>query len=525
MDPEYFYAEYGPTTTERNDPLFLLSKGCCWWSGQSWPFATTQTLKGLANVLHNYPQKHISRADYYKLLRLYAASHRKQGKPYIAEALDPFTGSWEGHDGYYRSEHYFHSGFVDLIITGLAGLKVENSDTLTVDPLAPAEWEYFAMDNIPYRGHLVSILWDKTGKRYGKGPGFQIMVNGKPAGSSATLAKLSVKLPPAKEAPMNTDTRVNHAVNNDGNYYPRLNASHVGPKSSLAFLQDGNTAWYHLDPPLRWTSEESPNENDWLELDLGTPRAVNEVKLYLLDDGEGKPVVAPAAYRVEFANGTDAWKPIPGQTCEPKLPTGHMANLVRFPEMKIERLRVMFKNAPGKKSGMTEIEAWGPDVQPYVPARPPVGNLAYNPSPKVGFPKATASASDKFGGTPENAIDGKIIYRPTPLNRWTSYESPNASDWLEVDFGEKKKIGRVLLHIFSDGGGVRPPKSYSIEGWTGTEWIAIPKQTYDPVKPTGSMINTTTFPPISTSKIRVVFTHHGEGNSRSGVTEIEVWEK
>jgi hypothetical protein len=525
MDPEYFYADYGPTTTERNDPQFLLAPGCCWWSGQSWPFATTQTLKALANVLQNYPQKHVSRADYYKLLRVYALSQRKKGEPYIAEALNPFTGSWDGHDGYYRSEHYFHSGFVDLIVTGLAGMKVENSDTLTVDPLAPAEWDYFAMENIPYRGHLVAIVWDKTGQRYGKGAGLQILVNGQKAGSSPTLSKLSVKLPAAKEEPMDSDNRVNHAVNNDGNYFPRLNASHVGQKSSLAFLQDGNTAWYHLNPPLRWTCAESPNEIDWLTVDMGTQRSVNEVKLFLLDDGEGQPIAAPSSYRLEYSNGNDPWKPIPGQVLSPEKPTGRLPNIVRFPEMKIEKLRVMFKNAPGKKCGMTEIEVWGPDVRPYTPANPPAGNLAFNANPKQGFPKATASHSDKFGGTPDKAIDGKIIYRPVPMNRWTSFESPNTSDWLEVDFGQKKKVGRVLLHIFSDGGGVRPPKSYVIEGWTGTEWKAVPNQVYDPVKPTGSMINTTTFPAISTDKIRVMFNHHGEGNSRSGISEIEIWEQ
>ena len=51
MDPDYFYADFGPTTVERHDPLFALKPTCCWWSGQSWPFATTQTLKGMANVL------------------------------------------------------------------------------------------------------------------------------------------------------------------------------------------------------------------------------------------------------------------------------------------------------------------------------------------------------------------------------------------------------------------------------------------------------------------------------------------
>ena len=100
------------TTVERNDPLFQISKTCCWWSGQSWPYATTQTLKAMANLLQNYKQDVVTKADYLKLLQTYAKTHRKDGKPYIAEACHPDTGSWEGHDTYNHSEHYFHSGYV-----------------------------------------------------------------------------------------------------------------------------------------------------------------------------------------------------------------------------------------------------------------------------------------------------------------------------------------------------------------------------------------------------------------------------
>ena len=108
MDPDGFYADFGPTTVERNDPMFLLQKSCCWWSGQSWPYATTQTLKGLANLLQRSDTKLISSEDYVNLLKIYAKSHRKEGRPYLAEALHPDTGSFEGHDGYNHSEHYFH---------------------------------------------------------------------------------------------------------------------------------------------------------------------------------------------------------------------------------------------------------------------------------------------------------------------------------------------------------------------------------------------------------------------------------
>ena len=44
MDSSYFLSPFGPTTVERHDPQFFISPRCCWWSGNSWPYATTQTL-------------------------------------------------------------------------------------------------------------------------------------------------------------------------------------------------------------------------------------------------------------------------------------------------------------------------------------------------------------------------------------------------------------------------------------------------------------------------------------------------
>src|ERR1041384_3077977 len=91
MDRDYFFADYGPSTVERNDPQFLLQKTCCWWSGQSWPYATAQTLKAMANVLQEYDQKAITAKDYVQLLHTFAITHRKNGKPYIAEGCHPDT--------------------------------------------------------------------------------------------------------------------------------------------------------------------------------------------------------------------------------------------------------------------------------------------------------------------------------------------------------------------------------------------------------------------------------------------------
>jgi hypothetical protein len=81
----------------------------------------------------------------------------------------------------------------------------------------------------------------------------------------------------------------------------------------------------------------------------------------------------------------------------------------------------------------------------------------------------------------------------------------------------------VVLHIYDDRGGVQAPKDYHLEEWTGSEWRTIPDQVKSPAVPTGNMANTVTFPQVGLTKLRVVFTHNG--TPRSGVTELEVWEK
>ena len=519
MDSEYFKAPFGPSTTERNDPMFLLQKGCCWWSGQSWPFATTQTLKAMANVLHNYPQEFISRTDYADLLHTFAISHRKDGKPYIAEALHPDTGSWQGHDMRNRSEHYFHSNFNDLVITGLAGLKADGGDTLTVDPLAPASWDYFALDAIPYQGHEVAICWDKKGDRYGHGAGLHVLVDGVKVASSPKLGKLEVKLPAAREVALNSQSRFNYAVNNDGDYFPSYGASHTGPGSSLSMIHDGQYR-YDAPPTNRWTSVGSTDEADWVSVDLGMPRPIDTIKLFLLDDGEG--VVAPSRFELQHWDGK-AWVEIPSQKRAPKNPAGGRPNTISFPETPLQRLRVVLHRPKGATgTGITELQAWGSGKTPYQPPPPAAGNLTANTS-GAEFPKASASFHDRFGGVPKKAIDGKIVFRPNPVNRWTSYGSPNDTDWLEVDLGEPKAFSRVELHIFDDRMGVYAPTSYKVQYLSGDRWVDVEGLKKSPEKPKGSAKNSATFDKVTSPKIRVVFTH--DGKARSGLTEFEVWEE
>jgi len=516
MDRNYFYADFGPTTVERHDPMFLLQKGCCWWSGQSWPYSTAQTLKAMANVLHQYPQEVISRADYVKLLQIFSKSHRKEGKPYLAEALHPDTGSFEGHDGYNHSEHYFHSSFNDLVITGLAGLKTRADDTLEIDPLFPQDWAFFAMDDIPYRGRKISILWDRDGSRYGKGSGLRVLADDREIAAAPTLGKLSVKLPAAAAGRAPAATVFNYAVNNDGDYWPKFAATFTADKTSLNRIHDGH-AWYTIHPPNRWTAEGSPNATDAVTVELGMKRRIDTVKLCFLDDSKG--VTAPVSYALESWNGS-AWKEIPQQQRQPEKPEGHRANTIRFPALETDKVRAVFTHGSAGQTGLTEFEIWGPGERPYTAAPPPAGNLALNQKGE-GFPQATASHHDTFGGLPRLAIDGRTGYLPTPVNRWTCYGSKSTSDWLEVDFGSPKEFQRLEIGFFDDRGGVQAPESYRIEYFDGSTWMPAANQRRSPEKAVGGAMNSVRFDKVTAAKVRLVCTH--KRDAKSGVTELEVW--
>jgi hypothetical protein len=516
-DPANFAAPFGPTTTERRDPMFHLSKTCCWWSGQSWPYATSQTLTALANVLNNYPTPVVSKTDYCNLLFTYSRTHRKGGRPYLAEAAHPDSGSFEGHDSYNHSEHYFHSGFIDQVITGLVGLRPQDTDTIVVNPLVPDNWDYFAIVDVPYRGHRVAIIWDRDGNRYGLGKGLHLQVDGQTLATSATIEKLVAKLPQASVTPVVIHT-MNFAVNNDGDYYPRVTASYAAPRSPATAINDGNY-WYHRSPPNRWTCEKSPNDRDWCVIDLGTPRLVHTIKLYPLDDSsDGGTIATPSRIELEYWTGTQ-WKAIVPTVESPAIPTGRRANTTRFEPLSTSRVRATLHHRPGTRAGLTEFEIWGDAPRDYRPAPPPPGNLALNQSGR-GFPQATASFTSRFDRV-EWVNDGKISYRPNPHNRWTSYESPNASDWLSIDFGVSKTISRIELHIYDDRGGVQPPMKFQVQYLQGETWVDVAEQQTTPPEPRGGTMNSVRFRPVTAPAVRIVFTHRGK--SRTGLTELEVW--
>jgi len=216
MDPEGFHAPFGPTTAEQRHRRFIISyKGHeCQWNGPSWPLSTAVTLTAMANVLNNYDQDAITKTDYFETLKIYTRSHRLKradGRvvPWIDENLNPFTGDWisrtrlkswkngtwdAGKGGKERGKDYNHSSYCDLVITGLAGLRPRADETVEVNPLLPADrWDWFCLDNVLYHNRIITILWDKTGAKFGKGKGLFVFADGKQIARAASLDRIKAK--------------------------------------------------------------------------------------------------------------------------------------------------------------------------------------------------------------------------------------------------------------------------------------------------------------------------------------------
>ena len=196
LDSEGFYAEYGPTTAEQRDPNFMskLRPGCR-WDGPSWPFATAQTLTAAANLLNNYKNNNaFDKGNWFDLLKTYTKSQYKNGYPWIAEDLHPITGEWIV--DYDRSIHYNHSSYTDTVITGLAGIRPADSDKyVTVNPLLEkGDLKYFMLENVSYRGHDITVVYDVDGKHYGIGTGLFVYVDGELSASADNLTSLKVAL-------------------------------------------------------------------------------------------------------------------------------------------------------------------------------------------------------------------------------------------------------------------------------------------------------------------------------------------
>jgi hypothetical protein len=201
IDPQGFCAPFGITTAERRHPEFRSHGiGTCEWDGAVWPFATSQTLYALANHLRaeasaTLNSQPLTLNSYYDAFLTYVLSQHADGKPYVGEYLDEVTGVWINRND--RSRNYNHSTFADVLITGVVGLRPRADNVVELRPLLPPDtWNWFCLDGVSYHGHMLTLLWDKDGSRYGRGAGLRILADETEIAHATNLGPITGELPP-----------------------------------------------------------------------------------------------------------------------------------------------------------------------------------------------------------------------------------------------------------------------------------------------------------------------------------------
>jgi hypothetical protein len=322
------------------------------WNGPSWPYQTSQAITAMANFLNNYNQKIVTASDYLKILRLYTQQHYlPDGKINLVENYDPNLGGPIVY--YYWSNHYNHSSYNNLIITGLCGLRPSASDTLMINPLIDNSIQYFCLDEVLYHGHKLTVVYDRDGTRYKMGKGLAALVDGKKTG----LFKIGDKQAIIVGSPIITYSSqqpVDFALNISHKGYPAPFASiNTNPDTSLYQAIDGRT-WYFPEITNRWTTLGSTAKTDWFSIDFGQPREISSIKIYPVADD--KTFAAPGSFAIEIQKD-DKWIPVAIKRQQPANPTGNTENSLVFDKIITSRVRINFAHAQ-KQVAISEIECY-----------------------------------------------------------------------------------------------------------------------------------------------------------------------
>ncbi|RAK27476.1 chitobiase/beta-hexosaminidase-like protein [Actinoplanes lutulentus] len=369
---------------------------------------STVTFRMLSSVLRNYPSQYVNAEWYKKLLYWNAWAHYQNNGDNRYPDQNEFwaDGSAANQSIGYRSWiHHTILGATNFtVIEDAMGLRPRDDAKIELDPI-DVGWDHFTANNIKYRDKDLTVVWDAPGgtRYYGSDvpEGYSVYLDGELAFTADKLGKLvydpatgqvqaaagitvgnvattSVKSP--QDVSFGAGARVVDVMAKAGadiapastgsaNVAARrpVTASFEASGRGAAGAVNGTT----VNEPF-WGTAGSPDAQDSLTIDLGGKKDVDDVRVYFYNTSTTATVqgyAPPAQFTVEYDNG-DGWKAVPGQSRSPAYPRGNL-NQVRFDEVTAEKLRVTVQHAPGFKTGIKEIQAFGTGVTAPDPVNAP----------------------------------------------------------------------------------------------------------------------------------------------------------
>jgi hypothetical protein len=354
-DTAYLLGPYGLRTNEPTyeyyfkQIIYFQGQRGSQWNGPSWPFQTSLAITGMANLLNNYQQSVVTVSDYVKLLRLFTQQHYlPDGKINLVENYDPNLGGPIVY--YYWSNHYNHSSYNNLVITGLCGIRPSNNDTLDINPLVDSSINYFWLDDVTYHGHKLSVRYDREGTHYNAGKGLTAWVDGKKADllSKDNKYQVYIGVPVFKPAVKELE---NIALNITRKGFPVPSASVNAVPDTAIYQAIDARIWYFPEISNYWSTKNSTSKNDWYALDFGQAKEISGIKVYFFSDG--KTFDIPDSLTIDYQNDKD-WIPVKLNSF--KL-VGNTGNMILFDKILATRLRVNFKH-DAKQMALCEIECY-----------------------------------------------------------------------------------------------------------------------------------------------------------------------
>lgn len=392
-----FKGDYGMRSIEKSSSYYFYDykPNTCQWNGPSWPFASSFTLTAMANVLHNYEHKgEVTKKNYYDELKKYAFQQYKRGSPYVAESFHPDKNQWIC-DINERSEHYLHSTYIDLIISGLIGLRLHAGNELFVSPQIPDTWDHFCIEDVPYKNRQITVVYDvrSDGNRYKLKQkeevrsGLSVFVDGVLSAYSKRITRVKVQVTPHfKTQPEHKVNFASSVYSFEGydNAYPKVTASYLKEQINPTtkeniYLAIDNKVFYDTKPNNHFTFWGSPSQQDYIIIDFGEAKRINQINLYLFEDS-GK-VKAPESYHIKYSTSKDPdnFKDPEGVAKTPLLPVGNKMNKAVFEWVDARKVKIIFSHNGKSRTGIANIHALGYKYPTYFPqTKDRWGNALFN---------------------------------------------------------------------------------------------------------------------------------------------------
>jgi hypothetical protein len=367
-----------------------------------------------AASLRQYPSAYITPGMYEALLEWLTWTQYVGGDNRYPDNNE-FFFNWDAEDqtlGRSGIHHNILGAYNFMLIDDIAGLRPRLDDVLELWPI-DVGWEHFAVNNLSYHGHDLTVVWDRPdGDPHYPGvpPGYSVYLDGtrvftldklahltwdsrtgrvtvldgsdaratfRTRGALAGAGEVSLRDNPRivemfQRAGVDLTDETGWAVNDAEGRPVEASFTTTAPAvraTAPAFAVDGSTmaglpnqVGEYVAPNTIWGTEGSPNPQDWLEVALDQSRTVDEVRLYFFSDKDYQPrdkpdggtYRQPSSYAVQYHDGS-GWVDVPDQVRTPEAPLPNL-NTVEFEPVTTGRLRVLVTPTAGFGAGVEEIQ-------------------------------------------------------------------------------------------------------------------------------------------------------------------------